>query len=284
MRYAPVPFDPNTHVIVHVHIPKTGGSTLTRIFKDAFGRDRVQARPNENLEGFEAGLLRVQNRLRLAAERRGERIAGLFARAAGRRPPRPVVVSGHASLAGLPGDGRTALPIALVRRPADRLVSEYWFTKDKLGEAGGRSRDPKKRLVARLSVNEYAEHVIRNADRLPVNNQCRFLAGTPSFAAAREVVDDVLWLAAPLPRFDRFVEMIEAGLGLTLPRAAPRNRSRLRPDGEALDPVLAARLDRIMNEDAMLCDHIEEAFDALAAANDPLAGRAGPPAEMAAAS
>lgn len=284
MLYAPVSFDPDTHVIVHVHIPKTGGSTLARIFKDAFGRERIMARPNENLEGFETGWLRAQNRLRLSAERQGERLTDLVKRAGGHRRPRPVVVGGHAALADLPGDGRTPLIIALVRRPADRLLSEYWFTRARLERLGGRSRDPKKRLVGRLSVEEYVDHVIRNADRLPVNNQCRFLSGRPSFAAAREVVDQKLWLASPLPRFDRFVELLETGLGLTLPRAAPRNRSRLRPEGEALDPALAARLDRVMNEDVMLCDHVEEAFEALSSRHMPPVDRARPLAATVAAS
>jgi hypothetical protein len=262
MLYRALPFDADRHVLVHVHIPKTGGSTLVAMLEAAFGAERVRTLPGRNLEGFESGLVRLQNDMRLWAERTGQWFASVPARARASRPA-PAVVTGHVALPDFPRDGRLPLPIALVRRPADRLASEYWFTKGRLPAATSRVGDLKKRLVARLSLDEYADHVCRNAGRLPVDNQCRFLAGAPSFARARKVIDEEMFLAAPLPRLDRFVELLEAGLGLELPRLGPRNASTLRPEAPAMDPSMAEAVDRVMREDAQLCDYVEDAFTAL---------------------
>lgn len=271
MQYRTLPFDPERHVLVHVHIPKTGGSTLVGMLEAAFGAERVCVLPGRNLEGFENGLVRLQNDVRLWAERTGRRLASVPARS-GRVSP--AVVTGHVALPDFPRDGRLPLPIALVRRPADRLASEYWFTKGRLQAATSRVGDLKKRLVARLSLDEYADHVCRNAGRLPVNNQCRFLAGAPSFARARKVIDDEMFLVAPLPRLDGFVELLEAGLGLELPSLGPRNASTMRPEAPAMDPAVAAAVDRVMREDAQLCDYVEDAFAEIALRSAPPASTA----------
>jgi hypothetical protein len=57
MLYRALPFDADRHVLVHVHIPKTGGSTLVAMLEAAFGAERVRTLPGRNLEGFESGLV-----------------------------------------------------------------------------------------------------------------------------------------------------------------------------------------------------------------------------------
>ena len=173
------------------------------------------------------------------------------------------VASGHVRVDSINVGRRTPLMITLVREPVDRLVSEYFFTRDRVDVATRAPGNEKKKRAATMSFEDYAEMLMERRDELPINGQCEYFSRGGGFAAARKVIDDRFLLAGPTERMPRFAELLGAKLGIPLGETRRENRGKSRPPAFEVPARLRSRLEEALSEDCALYDHVRTEFAAL---------------------
>jgi hypothetical protein len=261
--YSPTPLDYDKQVVVFVHVPKTAGSSLTHLFADAFGpqahvslRAQKLERPFSNR--FERAFTAWRHRVYgAAAQLRGSHwlLDGTVDRSGAVR-----FVSGHAALGAAPCFGKAPVAVTLVRDPADRFISEYFFYQDlKEGDAsGGRDRQP----ARRLDLDTYVRKIVEGSILRSTNLHCRYLGGTEFFVDAKAAVDRRLFLAAPVARIDDFVAMLSAPFGIAARAAPARNLGKARRRAERpIAPQTLAMIEDLVSEDRKLFNYVQDEFE-----------------------
>lgn len=277
MLYESVEYDPERHVLLFIHIPKTAGSSLGRSIAEALGA--AAGRPGAGGGPVAYRPLAMQW---MESQERGpafwaevakRRLAHLHDEARQevlRRLGRPAAavdavfaMGGHVRLGSIRSGRRTALPVTLVRDPVDRLVSSYYYARDRVELAGSAGASRKKMRAMRHDFAGYAEALLAEAGRRDMNWQCRYLAGRGDFDSARRAVDARCLLAGPTDRLGRFQELLGAKLGIETGPERRANAGRSRPAGFEVSADLRARLETAMAGDVKLYRHVGAEFAAL---------------------
>ena len=186
------------HVLLHTHIPKTGGSTLSQGLSAIVG-------------AVHAMDLRLNRHIPLAGMSRAD-LDGLH------------LLSGHFSYGDHPDFGRTPLYIAAVREPVARAVSDYRFLsthKDHGQHHLVTGRDFEEAWNNQAAVLGPAFHDL----------QSHYLAGAHR---GRGVDPDGLWqrveedyfLVIPQTELTRAIQSLRSAFGVPWARVADHNRSR----------------------------------------------------------
>lgn len=226
---------PGDTLIVHVHVPHTGGTSLRKLFNLSFGDERC-------LMNYE-GEVHAHTPQQLQQMR---------------------CVSSHVEYGVHRHFAQQALYITAVRNPIDRYRSTYaTFVNDR--------KNPHHEAAVRLDINAFLrlalDSDITSLHRQMHNLQCRLICGEPSFDKARDFIDEKYFLAAPFPRLEDMVKM----LSMTMHGIAPLPWAL---DTETLDSALGERMHLSPEsiellieseaEDALLYSHVQKAFAALA--------------------
>ncbi|TYO89458.1 sulfotransferase family 2 domain-containing protein [Oceanicella actignis] len=270
MIYERTDYDPARHLVLFIHIRKTGGSSLGAQLADAlaargaaggYRRLRMQGVETYN-QGWRRAhehLRRRLQHLRDEARERGRALLGLPNLAL----DSVAVASGHVRVDSIGLRRREPLMITLVREPVDRLVSEYFFTRDRVAGARRLPGSEKKKQAWARSFEDYAQMLLERRDALPLNGQCLYFSREGSFEAARRVIDERFLLAGRTQDMARFTQLLGAKLGI--PMGPPRrvNKGRSRPEGYAPPAWLRARLEEAMADDMALYEHVGREFAAL---------------------
>lgn len=259
-------FSPSGDVIVFIHSPKTGGSSLAAGLEEAVGPEhhlplrmhlmgKVRERAHHAVGAtFTLGVRQIKGSL----TGRHWLVPKEFDSA---RLPQVRAISGHVQLGREPKTGRRPIYVTLVRDPVDRFVSSFYFFRSVLDASGPKARRTVPRLLT-SSIDDYVDWLASRGDPEPFNVQCLHVAGRPSFAAARKIIDEQVFLAAALDDMEAFRSRLGAATGLAI---APRREKvgSLRASAPPPRPETIEKLKVLTAEDRQLYDHIRAEFHRL---------------------
>ena len=207
----------SAETLFFVHIPKCAGSSFRQVLNRWFGKDALF------LDTHDPGALEQA----LAA-----------------RPAPPRAIAGHMPFALHEALAAPSCLVSLVRHPLDRFVSVW-------RHARRTPADPLHEAAARLDLGAFYDFTLgdERAFRRTVAVQCQFLGGARSFEAAREAIDRRYFLAAPVERYEAFVQACALRFGR--PAAIPPARN-VSPDAPIPEDIRTRLLPRIA------ADHCED--------------------------
>ena len=254
-------------LLVFVHVRKTAGTSVLRMFRQALGEERCRQLPMQAIEGYATGWRGAHDawrrRLMLARDNLREDLK--------RRLGRPNTslattawVGGHVRLGGIAPPGRRVLALTLLREPIDRFTSEFHMIRR------GRERyrlgplaDPRKALAFAEDFPSYVDMVLDRQAELPLNGQCRYFAAQGGFAAAKAAIDERVFLAGVTERFDDYFDLLGRRLGLSFGPAVRENVRAADQTPPTLPAPLRSRLEAALADDIALHDHVRTGFAAL---------------------
>jgi hypothetical protein len=267
MLYRPMPFDFSHDVLVIVHIPKTGGNSLSEAIFDRLGQENCLVVDSAEKAG------KIQpSRLHKAAWSAKEalRKAKFWARGGAPRMgdrdsraelERVFAFDGHYALGREPRNSRKPVYVTAVRDPVDRFLSNYYMAHDNRAQwpPGQRDRHP----FWAYDLDRFVDYVYARRSWNDTNIECRFIGGVGRFEPARRAVDERIFLAVPTNRLDDGVALLQPVFDLRLPLAPRSNVGKARqgkapPSSEAL-----AKIRQMTSEDRLLFDYVSRVFDDL---------------------
>ena len=265
------PIDFQKEVLVHVHIPKTGGSTLRRQFVEALGEERVLVLGSNKIAHWRRSYAEEYQWRALYGARRllgGLTGAHPLAEGASRAQlGQCCVMAGHVALGREPKIGKKPVYVGLVRDPHDRMMSEYYFISERIKRGHTRPNrrslihDP--RLGAPQSLDELLDRIEQHAIPNWRNAQCRHIHPSATFEAARAVLEATDSVFAPLSRATEFGAAVGHLIGSKIDMNAKRNISTTRSSGREDGEAQRARIARHFEEDQKLYDYIQERWAGL---------------------
>jgi Galactose-3-O-sulfotransferase len=206
---------------IFLHIPRTGGTTLSGVLKWEFRRDfdRVILRaPDETIEQFQSRLAQTI--------------------------PPPLVVIGHFPFGIHEHLARESIYFTILRHPVARVLSEYrWIIRDRLHPLHerfeGREQDGLAEYGSSNDTSRYVENV-----------QVRYAAGVPWSAdvarrdldTAKKSIERQFAVAGTTERFDETFLLMRRLLGWRTPVWVTRNESaaetrRISASTEVVDAI-----------------------------------------------
>ena len=265
MNFRSSPVDFAHEVLVFVHVPKTAGSAFLQAFDERFGpNERLETRMEKvdriYLSSFAARSFRAEQSFKNGmSELFG--IERLLPRGSKRSMLQQIkLLSGHVTLGNEPKTGRLPLYLTLVRDPIERFISHYYYLHD-LAQPEQRRRE---RQAARIyGLEDYVNRLASGALIGPTNVHCLFLAGNESFEAARRVVDEKVFLAAPSERLDEFLALLSMSCGVGPITASRSNVGAARQTAERPSPATIDKIRTLVGEDLRLVDYVGSQFDHL---------------------
>ncbi len=230
------------HILIHTHVPKTAGSTLSHAVASIVG-------------GTQSMDLRLKRRIRLRDMSRDDKAALRF-------------LSGHFSHGIHDRFSQKPLYIAALREPVERAISRYRFMQ----------RNPELDRVEDLrgkSFEEAWEMLAEDPNRSRSNDQARILCGLPPATQPEaehlwRQVDEGYFLLIPMPELETAIQHLRAAYGLPWTKIPRMNPSRGEPP--EISQVMRAKVLDENRLDADLYVHVEATFqDRLAKACDYIA-------------
>ncbi|HSW07424.1 class I SAM-dependent methyltransferase [Aquabacterium sp.] len=222
-------------LFVHVHVPRTGGTSLRLLLSKTFGSERC-----------------LMN------------YAGEIDQCTTQQLSRICCVSGHVEYGMHRHFARAPLYLTVLRHPIDRYRSTY-------ATFLGNPKSPYHEAACRLDINAFLREALDSdvpgLRRQLHNLQCRLVCGEPSFGRAREFIDERYFLAAPFPRLADMVHLLWSSLGCPeslLPRVhdtealADEQAERMQLSPDSIDLLMQSEA-----EDALLYSHVQKSFAAL---------------------
>lgn len=215
--------------VLFVHVPKTGGVTLIRALEKVVGKDKTIRFARGGKEQKEEYLALPDDKLRAF-----HFIAGHFSLAFFLRKP----ISDYKI-------------VTLVREPVDRELSAYYYMK--ISE-----KHPDHQLVRSMDLPAYLDY--RKNQNNSRNPQCRYISGTDSFEAARKLIDETYFLAAPTEFIQPFYEELTKRLGLERVQLGRENVTQSRLAVHEVHPNIRAGFEAFMEDDLALYGYVKQKF------------------------
>jgi len=140
--------------------------------------------------------------------------------------------------------------ITLLREPKDRELSAFFYMKTW-------KKHPMHHKINCMDLYQFLDH--RKGEG--VNRQCWQICGQMSFEKARKVIDDQVYLAAPVEHLQRFCRVLESRLGLPTIDLKHENKTAFRLKAEEIHPDIIARFRSQSEEDLKLYQYVKEKFE-----------------------
>ena len=169
----------NDNIFYHIHIPKCGGTTLTGILKDHFGKSSTLDGMSPLWEDF------LLNKLEFHQLQQIKAVSG------------HVVYRVHNRCIGTP------IYVALVRAPIERCISAIKFIRN----------DAEHYLYPEIvgkNLDDSFEKLLQLGEYRLIGRQCEFICSSNNFEIAKKTIEEKYFLVAPLERFDDFIKIISA--------------------------------------------------------------------------
>ncbi len=236
---------PEPQPLVFVHVPKTAGTTLKKVFARQYGHESLfKTQPEEDLEGTVSRLRDLDR-----AERQRVRL-----------------IQGHMPFGIHEALGAPVRYVTMLRNPVDRMVSHYYYAR----------RIPDHYLydaVHSMSLREYVETSGGGISLEMDNGQVRSIAGAPHHLVeagecSREMLDmakrnlalrfDAVGI---LERFDESLLVFRRAFDWRIPLYIRRNVTKDRPSVREIDDQTLAIIEEHNRYDLELYRFAVELFD-----------------------
>ena len=264
MLYRPAPLDFSRNVLVFVHVPKVAGTAVGAAFVAAVGADAHCLLRLEKIGKIHP------NRPRKFIWETRKFLRSAITRARGHDPLLPkgfrseqldrlAILKGHVTLGAEPKTGRQPVYITVARDPVDRFLSDYYCRFDI--RAAWPSGKRERHAFWAYEIDRFVDYVYKRRSWTDTNLQCRYIGGRGDFAAAKDAIDNRVFLAAPTNRLDGFLELLRPILP-SLPAHAPRANvgkarlEKMQPSRESLEKIR-----EMVAEDQRLFDYVSKDFD-----------------------
>lgn len=252
MLYSEDPVLSGDYVVIQIHQPRTGGTSLRLLLREVFGGDKCFMNyKGELAESDEA----TRQSLR--------------------------VVAGHVPYGDHVHFDKPAHYVTVVRDPVERFKSTY-------AEFLTNSNSPYYELARSGDINSFVR-VVLNSDipalRQQLHNlQCRFVCGEASFEKARQFVDDRYYLACAFPDVVEMAEVLRMALGaptVVFPHVHETDEKLKGLEHlMQLSPASLTLLLESESEDMLLYSYVQKAFSAVRDGARRRAGRKSVPVQM----
>lgn len=215
--------------ILFVHIPKSAGISLYRAFAKIFGEDKSIRFADGSEENKNKYLTMTKEEVR-----NYRLISGHF--------PLPFFLNKPIN------DYKI---ITVVRNPIDRELSAYYYMKTW-------AQHPRHNVVQKMNLYEYADSRENQSRR---NLQCWHIANKGSFEEAKKILEEKVFLSAPLEYIKPFCKTLQSRLNLPEINLAYENVTSFRFSANELHPEIIKRFEKLTEEDFLLYKYVKEKFE-----------------------
>lgn len=214
--------------LLFLHIPKTAGISLFYALKKIYG--------NENTLRYD--VLSIENRNKYLSMPHEELYKFRF-------------ITGHFTLPVFKSKNISNYKIITVLRdPVDRELSAYFYVKTE-------TKHPLYEKFKNMDLYQYLDHFEKNGIR---NFQCWQLCEKPSFEAAKEVIDQDIFLAATNENMIDFYKILQYRMNLPEIEVMHRNKTSFRLSAKELHPDIIQQLRKYTEEDYKLYLYVKNRF------------------------
>jgi|TARA_B110000444_G_scaffold247820_1_gene270916 hypothetical protein len=113
--------------------------------------------------------------------------------------------------------GKNYLKIMIIRDPISRIQSYYFQAKkkNKIKNNNNKSQDIRKPYMLaadKYDINDFIKYLYNERPFIVSNPNCICLSGTQDFLTAKKIIDSEFFLAAPIEKLDDFLQLINMKL------------------------------------------------------------------------
>lgn len=235
MLYSKSPAIADSSVVIEIHVPRTGGTSIRLLFNELFGSNRCLASYNGELE-----------------QKRAEQLEDIR------------FVAGHFAFGAHRYFTREARYISVIRDPIDRYLSTY-------AEFKTNPNSKYHQFAVKYDINDFLmlclDGKIPGLLNQQNNLQCRLICGHADFQTARQYIDNEYYLVAPFLAINEMAALILAGLNRSSIKIPHVHQTQYKMAAlSELASLSSSSLDIILDserEDALLYSYVQKAFSAI---------------------
>lgn len=244
-----------TPLLFHVHIMKTGGTTVRNSIIEALGEQQYRDLRPQSLEGYFPLLYRFHDKSRKSLLSIKDNAIEEFRRLTRKDNKSFLTVrsaGGHVAIYHAPKIKRTVKAVALIRDPIERMASMYYSTNRMLKTSSTVPRTAWRRAYLADSFEQFAQYRIDNIDKWPLCQQCRYLSRSGTSDEAIHNINSGAISIGVTECMPDFIIKIENYLEINMDRSRHDNKMNSRPPIENLSKPMLRDLKIACAEDLRL--------------------------------
>lgn len=273
-------------IILFVHIPKSGGSTVRENLLRYFKKDQVLRVSERNLNHylgkeinsyhqFETTnpikkwlksfsltnkVLKLRNNIKELIKEDFPYNKNFYSLTSSEIEKLRFISSSQERNVVPPILGKNFIQIMTIRNPVDRIQSYYFQTKKK---DRSDSKNQKRYAFAanKYDINDFIKYLYDNRPYMVNNPYSVCLSGTEDFTIAKEIIDTKFFLAAPMERMEEFSKVLLSKIFSKNETFIPFNIGHNNPKKIIISDNLIDLIISTNQADINLKKHVEIEFD-----------------------